>query len=67
MPLQHGRRFDQHHGVDCLRPKSVEPDPEQSVCIEEPPTTSALPLQDAQLMPQSNHLKLQRSAATKAE
>jgi len=67
MPLQHGRRLDQHHRVDGLRPNSVEPDPEQSVRIEELRATRSLPLQDTELMPQSDHLKLQRSTATKAE
>jgi hypothetical protein len=67
MPLQHGSSVCEHHGIDYLQPNSVEPDPEQSVRIAESRATWALPLQDAQLMPQSDHLKLQRSAATKAE
>jgi hypothetical protein len=67
MPLQHGCRFDEYHGVDGLRPNSVEPDPEQSVRIEELRASQPPPLQDSQLMPQSDHLKLKRGAATKAE
>jgi hypothetical protein len=47
MPLQHGRRFDQDHGVDRLRPNSVEKDPKQPVRVEESHVTSALSLQDA--------------------
>jgi hypothetical protein len=45
----------------------VEPDPEQSVRAEEPRATWALPLQDSRLMPHSDHRKLPRSPATKAE
>jgi hypothetical protein len=50
-----------------LWPNSVEPDPEQPVREEKPRATWASPLQDAQLMAQGDHLKLQRDAAANAK
>ncbi len=46
MPLDDGCRFDQHHGVEDLRPDSVKPRPEQPVGGEEPRPARALPAQD---------------------
>ena len=59
MPLDHGCWFDQHHGVEYLRPYSVKPHPEEPVGGEEPKLTRALPPQDGHLMSQSDELKLQ--------
>src|SRR5664280_3253025 len=67
MPLDYGCWFDQHHGVEDLRPNLVKPHPEELVCAEQPRATWSLPPQDGHLMSQSEQLKLQRSAATKAE
>jgi hypothetical protein len=66
MPLDHGCRLDQHHGVKDLRPSSVKPHPEEPVGAEQPRATRPPP-QDGHLMSQSEQLKLQRSAATKAK
>ena len=59
MPLKHGRRFDQHHGVEDLRPNAVEPNLEQPVSGEQPKLTRALPPQDRHLMSQGDELELQ--------
>ena len=50
MPLDDGGWFDQHHGVEDLRPNPVKPHPEEPVCGEEPKLTRALPPQDGHLM-----------------
>jgi hypothetical protein len=67
MPLDDGCRFDQHHGVEDLRPDSVKPRPEQPVGGEEPRPARALPTQDGNLVSQSNELKFQRGAAAHSE
>jgi hypothetical protein len=66
MPLDHGRRFHQHHQVQTPRPHPVEPDPEEAVYGEEPGTTGALAAQDGQLVAQCDDLKLQGRAASAA-
>ena len=50
MPVEHSCRFDQNHGVEDLRPDSVEPHPKQPVGGEEPRLSGTLPAQDGQLM-----------------
>ena len=67
MPLDHGCWFDQHHGVENLRPNSVKPHPEQPIGGGEAKLTRALPPQDAHLMSQCDELKLQRGAAANTE
>src|SRR5674476_238252 len=67
MPLNNGCRLDQHHGVQGLRPNPVRPHPEEPVSAEQPRATRPPPPQDGHLMSQSEQLKLQRSAATKAK
>ena len=67
MPLDNGCRFDQHHGVEDLRPDSVKPHPEQLVGGEKPRPAGALPTQDGHLVSQSNELKFQRGAAAHPE
>ena len=67
MPLDDGCRFDQHHGVEDLRPNSVKPNPKQPVGGEEPKLTRALPAQDGHLMSQRDELELQRGAAANTE
>ena len=67
MPLDHGCRLDQHHGIEDLRPNPEKPKPEKSVRGEEPNPTWVLPTQDAHLMPQANQLELQGGAAAKPE
>jgi hypothetical protein len=67
MPLDDGCRFDQHHGVEDLRPDSVKPHPEHPVDGEEPRLAGALPPQDGQLMSQGDEFELQRSAAAYPE
>jgi hypothetical protein len=62
MPLDHGCRLDQHHGIEDLRPNPEKPKPEKSVRGEEPNPTWVLPTQDAHLMPQANQLELQGGA-----
>ena len=59
MPLDHGCRLDQHHGVEDLRPNPVKPHPEEPVGGEDPKLTRALPPQDGHLMSQGDELKLQ--------
>jgi hypothetical protein len=54
MPLDDGCRFDQHHGVEDLRPDPVKPHPEQPVGGEEPRSARALSTQDGHLVSQSN-------------
>jgi hypothetical protein len=41
MPLDHGRRLDQHHGVKSLWLYPVKPHPEEPVGGEEPKPTAA--------------------------
>ena len=67
MPLDDGCRFDQHHGVEDLRPDSVKPHPEQPVGGEEPRLARALPTQDGHLVSQSNEFEFQRRAAAHPE
>ena len=67
MPLDHGCRFDQHHGVEDLWPNSVEPHPQEPVCGEEPKPTFVLPPQDTHLMSKGNKFEFQGGAATNAE
>ena len=67
MPLNDGCWFDQHHGVEDLRPDSVEPHPEHPVGGEEPWLARALPTQDGHLVSQSNDFEFQRSAAAYPE
>ena len=67
MPLDDGRRFDQHHGVQDLRADPVKPHPEPPVGGEEPWLARALPTQNGHLVSQSNDFELQRSAATYPE
>ena len=67
MPLDDGCRFDQHHGVEDLRPKSVEPNPQQPIGGEEPRLAGTLPAKDGHLMSQGDEFKFQRSAATNPE
>jgi hypothetical protein len=67
MPLDHGCRLHQHHGVEDLRPNPVEPHPREPVCGEDPNPTFALPPQDGHLMPKRGNLKFQGGAATNTE
>ena len=67
MPLDDGYRFDQHHGVEDLRPDPVKPRPEQPVGGEERRPARALPAQDGQLMSQGDEFELQREATTNPE
>ena len=59
MPLDHGCRLHQHHGVEDLRPNPVKPHPEEPVGGEEPKPTRVLPPHDGHLMAQGDELKLQ--------
>ena len=59
MPLSHGSRFNQHHGVEDLRKNAVEPNPEQPVSGEQSELTRALPGQHRYLMSQGDELELQ--------
>ena len=67
MPLDHGCRLDQHHGLEDLRPNSVKPHPEEPVCEEEPKPTFALTPEHGDLVPQGDKLKFQRGAAANTE
>ena len=67
MPVDHRRRFDQHHGVEDLRPDPVKPNPEQPVSGEEPRPAGALPAQDGHLMSQGDEFEFKRSAAAHPE
>ena len=67
MPQAHGCRFDQHHGVEDLRPNAVEPHPQEPVCGEQPKPTWVLSPQDTHLMSKGNELEFQGGAAKNAE
>jgi hypothetical protein len=67
MPLDHGCRFDQHHGAEDLWPNPVKTDTEKPVGGDEPKVTRALPPQDGHLMSQGHELKLQGGAAANME
>jgi hypothetical protein len=67
MPLDHGCRLNQHHGVEDLWPNPVKPHPEEPIDGEEPKPTGVLPPQDAHLMSKGNELEFQGGAATKPE
>jgi len=62
MPVDHRRRFDQHHGVEDLRPDPVKPYPEQPVGGEEPRPAGVVPAQDDNLMSQGDEFEFQRNA-----
>jgi hypothetical protein len=67
MPLDDGCRFDQHHGVEDLRPDPVKPNPEHSVALEEPRPAGAFPTQDVHLVSQGDEFELQGEATTNPE
>ena len=67
MPLDDGCRFNQHHGVEDLRPHSVQPRPEQPVGGQEPRAAGTLPTQDGHLMSQGDEFEFQRGAAAYLE
>ena len=67
MPLDHGYRLDQHHGVQGLWPNPVKPHPEEPIRAEELWTAWALALQDRQLVPKGDEFQFERRAATKAK
>ena len=67
MLLDDGCRFDQHHGVENLRPDPVKPRPQQPIDGEEPRPARVLPAQNGHLMSQGDELKFQRGAATNPE
>ena len=67
MPGEHGCRFDQHQGVEDLRPDPVKPNPKQPVGGEELRATGALPPQDGYLMSQGDEFEFQRGAAANPE
>jgi hypothetical protein len=67
MPGDHGRRFDQHHGVEDLRPDPIKPNPEQPVGGEELRAAGALPPQDGHLMAQGDEFKFQGGATANPE
>ena len=67
MPLDDGCRFDQHHGVEDLRPDLVKPNPEQPVGGEEPRPARVLPAQDGHLMSQGDEFELEGEATTNPE
>jgi hypothetical protein len=64
MPLDHGCRLDQHHGIEDSRPNPVKPNPEKSVCGEEPNPTWVPAPQDAHLMSKGNEFKFKPGAPT---
>jgi hypothetical protein len=65
MPLDHGRRLDQHHQLQTARPQPVKPDPQQTVDGVELSTPGALPMKDVQLMAEGDYLQFQFRTATK--
>jgi hypothetical protein len=67
MPLDYSCWFDQHHGVEDLRPNLLKPHPEEPVCAEQPRATWSLPPQNGHLMSQGDEFKLQGSAAANTE
>jgi hypothetical protein len=67
MPCDHGRRFDEYQGIEDLRLRSVEPNPEPTVGQEEPKAAGALLPENDNLMSQSDELKLQQCATADAE
>jgi len=67
MPLDHGCRLDQHHGVEDLRPSSVKPHPEEPVCEEEPKPAFALTPEHGDLVSKCDKFKFQRDAAANTE
>ena len=64
MPLDDGCRFDQHHGVEDLRPDPVKPNPEQPVGGEKPRAARVLLAQDGHLMSQGDEFELQGETTT---
>jgi hypothetical protein len=67
MPLDDGCWFDQHNGVEDLRPNLVKPHPEEPVCAEQPRATWSLSPQDGHLISQGDEFKLQGGAAANTE
>ena len=67
MPLDHGCRLDQHHGIEDLRPNPVKPNPDKSIRREEPNPTGVPAPQYAHLMSKGNELKFKLGAATNTE
>jgi hypothetical protein len=67
MPLDHGCRFEQHHGVEDLRPNPVKPTPTGEGLWRRAEPTWVLPPQDTHLMSKGNELEFQGGATTNAE
>ena len=67
MPLDHGCRLDQHHGVQGLWPNPVKPHPEEPIRAEELRTAWAPAPQDRHLVPKGDEFQFERRAAAKAE
>ena len=67
MPLDHGGRLNQHHGLQGLWPNPVKPHPEEPVGAEEFRAARALAPQDRHLMPKGDEFQFQRGAATKTK
>ena len=67
VPLDDGGRLDQHHHLQTAWPQSVEPSPEQAVATTKPRSAGPLPMENGQLMPESQHLQFQGDATPKPE
>jgi hypothetical protein len=67
MPLDHGCRLNQHHGIEDLRPNPVKPNRDKSIRREKPNPTWMPAPQDAHLMSRGNELKFKVGAATNTE
>jgi peptidoglycan/xylan/chitin deacetylase (PgdA/CDA1 family) len=59
-PMDHGCRFDQHHGVEDLRPKSVKPHPEEPVGGEEPQSELCALASEAEVKTDLNGVNVQQ-------
>ena len=67
MPLDHGCRLDQHHHLQAARPNPVEPGPQQAIASTKPRSAGPLPVENGQLMPESQDLQFQRGPTPKPE
>jgi hypothetical protein len=67
IPLDHGCRLHQHHGVQDLRPDPIQPHPKQPIGGEELKATFALSPQDAHLMPKGDEFKFPGGTTSNTE
>src|SRR5258708_29916433 len=65
MPSNDSRRLDDEQCLEAARPKSIKPNPEDPVTVDQMESAGSLAPEHAQLMAQGKDLKLQVRCGTK--